>query len=182
MSGKKPSGGGKPTTLTVADPKKSKGALKSIGGSQSDEWNNILANQAVQSLWKAHSDSESLDLQMSATIAAMMGVGPKSELEGMLATQMIATHNAAMECYRRAMLSEQTFAGRDMALSQANRLVRSYATLVGALDKHRGKGQQTVRVEHVHVHQGGQAIVGNVSHAGRRPQEETAAEAVMDGE
>jgi hypothetical protein len=30
------------------------------------------------------------------------------------------------------------------------------------LDKHRGKGQQKVTVEHVHVHQGGQAIVGNV--------------------
>ena len=31
-----------------------------------------------------------------------------------------------------------------------------------ALDKHRGKGQQTVRVEHVHVYEGVQAIVGNV--------------------
>jgi len=31
-----------------------------------------------------------------------------------------------------------------------------------ALDKHRGKGQQKVTVEHVHVHRGGQAIVGAV--------------------
>jgi hypothetical protein len=35
-----------------------------------------------------------------------------------------------------------------------------------ALDKHRGKGQQTVRVEHVTVNAGGQAIVGNVRGGG----------------
>ena len=35
-----------------------------------------------------------------------------------------------------------------------------------ALDKHRRRGQQTVVVEHVHVNDGGQAIVGSVS-AGR---------------
>jgi hypothetical protein len=34
------------------------------------------------------------------------------------------------------------------------------------LDKHRGKGQQTVRVEHVTVSAGGQAIVGNVQGGG----------------
>jgi hypothetical protein len=31
-----------------------------------------------------------------------------------------------------------------------------------ALDKHRGKGQQKITVEHVTVEAGGQAIVGNV--------------------
>jgi hypothetical protein len=31
-----------------------------------------------------------------------------------------------------------------------------------ALQRYRGKGQQKVTVEHVHVHAGGQAIVGNV--------------------
>jgi hypothetical protein len=30
------------------DPNDRKGTLKNIGGSQSDHWNNILANQVVQ--------------------------------------------------------------------------------------------------------------------------------------
>jgi len=47
-------------------------------------------------------------------------------------------------------------------LSQANKLSRTYAVLVDALNRHRGKGQQKVTVEHVHVHSGGQAIVGTV--------------------
>ena len=54
-------------------------------------------------------------------------------------------------------------------LNQANKLSRTYSTLLEALNRHRGKGQQKVTVEHVHVHQGGQAIVGNVE---RGPQTE----------
>jgi hypothetical protein len=46
-----------------------------------------------------------------------------------------------------------------------------YAQQMAALDKHRGRGQQKVTVEHVHVHSGGQAIVGNVERgAERQPQ------------
>src|ERR687887_1087934 len=81
----------------------------------------------------------------------------------MLAAQLIAAHNAAMECYRRAMLREQTFEGRQQSLSQANKLSRASAALIEALNRHRGKGQQKVTVEHVHVHSGGQAVVGMVT-------------------
>ena len=71
-----------------------------------------------------------------------------------------------MECYRRAMLREQTFEGRRENLNQANKLSRTYAALLEALNRHRGKGQQKVTVEHVHVHAGGQAIVGMVETPG----------------
>src|SRR6185369_16680650 len=64
------------------------------------------------------------------------------------------------------MLPNQTFEGRNEALSQANKLSRTHAALLDALNRHRGKGQQKVTVEHVHVHQGGQAIVGHVEHKG----------------
>jgi hypothetical protein len=80
----------------------------------------------------------------------------------MIAAQLIPAHNASMECFRRAMLPEQTFEGRSEALSQANRLSRTCAMLVEALNRHRGKGQQKVVVKHVHVHEGGQAVVGIV--------------------
>ena len=113
-----------------------------------------------------NSDPEEQDKQLSATLAALVGIGPQDELEGMMAAQLIAAHNAAMECYRRAMLDEQTLEGRRENLAQANKLSRTYATLVEALNRHRGKGQQKVTVEHVHVHPGGQAIVGVVEPAG----------------
>jgi hypothetical protein len=50
--------------------------------------------------------------------------------------------------------------------SRGTPLSRTYTTLLEALNRHRGKGQQKVTVEHVHVHQGGQAIVGHVQHNG----------------
>ncbi|MEC5325220.1 hypothetical protein [Aurantimonas sp. A3-2-R12] len=166
MTKKKPVKGNQPTTVVVDDPDDMKGALKHIGGSQSDHWNNILANQAVQALWMKNSDAETRDRQLSATVSALIGIGPKDELEGMMAAQLIAAHNAAMECYRRAMIVEQTYEGRRENLNQANKLSRTYAALLEALNRHRGKGQQKVTVEHVHVHAGGQAVVGTVERPG----------------
>lgn len=90
------------------------------------------------------------------------GISPNDEFEGMLAVQLIASHNAAMECYRRAMMAEQTLEGRKENLGQANKLYRAHATLLEASSRHRGKGRQKVTVEHVHVDSGGQAVVGNV--------------------
>ena len=49
------------------------------------------------------------------------------------------------------------------ALSQGSKLSRTSAALIEALNRHRGKGQQKVTVEHVHVHSGGQAVVGVVA-------------------
>jgi hypothetical protein len=105
-----------------------------------------LANQTMRALWIKHSDAETCDRQLSATVAALVGIGPKDELEGMMAAQLIAAHNAAMECYRRAMIGEQTVEGRRENLNQANKLSRTWATLLEALNKHRGKGQQKVTV------------------------------------
>lgn len=146
----------------LADDQVQAGKLKTTGGSASDEWNLTLVLQTVEALWLKGSDDEARTRQMTATIAALRGIEPKDELEGMMAAQLLAAHNAAMECYRRAMISNQTFEGRQAALNQVNKLSRTWASLLDALNKRRGKGQQKVTVEHVHVHLGGQAVVGTV--------------------
>jgi hypothetical protein len=155
-----------PKSYTTSRDTTRDGALMALGGSQSDDWNTLLANEALRTLWIENSDAETRDRQASATIAALAGIGPRDELEGMMAAQLIAAHNAAIECYRRAMIGEQTFEGRRENLNQANKLSRTWATLLEALNRHRGKGQQKVTVEHVHVHAGGQAVVGNVETPG----------------
>jgi hypothetical protein len=153
-----------PKVINVADDQK--GQMKNIGGSRSDLWNRIIADQVMQALWVKNSRPEEVNKQLTAAVAALVGVAPRDELEGMMAAQLIAAHNAAMECYRRAMLGEQTFEGRRENLTQANKLGRTYAALVEALNRHRGKGHQKVTVEHVHVYKGGQAIVGAVTTGG----------------
>jgi hypothetical protein len=148
------------------------GKLRRIGGSRSDTWNNVLANQTTQALWLKDLDADETRWRRRAAINGLMGINPGDELEGMIAAQLIACHNASMECYRRAMISDQTPQGRQENLSQANKLSRTYTTLLEALNRHRGKGQQKVTVEHVHVHEGGQAIVGNVEGGGMRTKSE----------
>ena len=156
------------------DPHALQGPLKHIGGSQSDNWNDTLMCQTVQTLWLA-SDDKTRGRQYSAALTALKEIGPKDEIEAMIAAQLIAAHNAAMECYRRAMIRDQHLMGRRDNLSQANKLSRTYAVLLDTLNRYRGKGgQQKVTVEHVHVHAGGQAVVGVVETpgGGDRPKTE----------
>ena len=148
--------------IQLKQPLQEKGELKPLGGSRSDDFNSVLVNEVAQALWTKNSAESWKDRQLSAVPAGLMGIAPKDELEGMLAGQLMAAHHAAMECYRRAMVGEQTFEGRKENLNQANKLSRTYATLLEALNRYRGKGQQKISVEHVHVHSGGQAIVGAV--------------------
>ena len=77
----------------------------------------------------------------------------------MIAAQFLTAHYVAMECYGRAMISEQTAEDRRDNLSQANRFSRACAALLEALNRHRGNGQPKITVERVHGHAGGQAVV-----------------------
>jgi hypothetical protein len=152
--------------INFDDPDCHRGRLKPIGGSQSDHWNNVLINQTCNALGLKPSDKENCEQRCSAAVTALVGIGPKDEMEGMLAAQLLAAHNAAMECYRRAMGSEVSCEVRQENLTQANKLSRTHAVLLDALNRHRGKAQQKVTVEHVHVHSGGQAVVGTVATPG----------------
>ena len=91
----------------------------------------------------------------------MTGIGARDEIEGMLAKQMVATHIAAIRVLRQLKGSE-TITQRDSNGNLAVKLLRTFTMQIEALQRYRGKGQQKVTVEHVHVNAGGQAIVGTV--------------------
>lgn len=92
------------------------------------------------------------------------GIGPRDQLEGLLAVQMLGTHNLAMRFLALAALKEQTVEGVNMNVERATKLLRTFAIQMEALKRHRSKGEQRVIVKRVNVHEGGQAIVGTVSH------------------
>src|ERR1700731_327825 len=141
MSAKNPVGD--KATAVVADDWKE--TLKRVGGSQSDDWNHVLGNQAIQSLWIKQSDNEVRARQYNAAITGLIGIAPQDEIEGMIAAELIAAHNATMECYRRAMIDEQTLEGRRDNRSQANKLSRTYPVLLDALNRYRGKEGQQIK-------------------------------------
>src|ERR1700758_4516186 len=79
--------------------------------------------------------------------------------------QVAAVHTAMMTFAWR-LAHVKTIPQQDSAERAFNKLGRTFAAQVEALKRYRSRGDQTVRVEHVTVNEGGQAIVGNVAHRG----------------
>ena len=98
-------------------------------------------------------------------LSIVEGIGPRDETEAMLAAQMAAIHNATMTAARR-LAHVETIPQQDSASNMLNKLARIYAAQVEALKKYRSTGEQSIRVQHVTVNDGGQAIVGDVQAGG----------------
>lgn len=103
---------------------------------------------------------------INAALAAVDGIAPQNEVEAMLAVQMAATHNLAMTLLSRTKQAD-TLNLVAVYGPLSVKLLRAFSGQVEALDGLRRGGGQTVRVEHVHVHSGGQAIVGHIETGGR---------------
>ncbi|MBW2109398.1 MAG: hypothetical protein JRI36_12155 [Deltaproteobacteria bacterium] len=86
---------------------------------------------------------------------------PQDVLETMLLIQGIGLHNLMIESTRRAMMTSD-HERRDMFVRQSLRLSRTFAGLIESLKKYRSGGQQKIRIEHVTVKDGGQAMLGNI--------------------
>ncbi len=99
-------------------------------------------------------------------LSMVQGIEPRDQVEAMLAAQMAATHNAIMTFANR-LNHVETLPQQDGAERAFNKLGRTFAAQVEALKRYRSSGDQTMRVEHVTVNEGGQAIVGNVTGMGR---------------
>ncbi len=141
--------------------------LQELGGSAYELVNNTRAAQVLQTVWTGTNlSAEDTHKAKTAALLTLAGMKPSDDVEGQMVAQMVATHHATMECFRRAMIPEQGFDARFQNLAFANKLTRAYTQQVESLQRYRGKGQQKVTVEHVHVHAGGQAIVGTVEQAG----------------
>ena len=145
--------------------------LRAFGGSRSDRFNNSLIDSMVKTGWfPTGMSDEDRATRLFVAVTGLQAFRPNDEVEAMLCAQAMAAHHASMECSRRAMLPDQPFeAGQGLRKAAAN-ASRTFVELLAALDRKRGKGgQQVVRVEHVHVHRGGQAIVGNVKASDTAP-------------
>lgn len=102
---------------------------------------------------------------LNFAIGFIRDLEPKGEVEAALAAQMAAVHIASM-AQISASMNAASFEFSQYAERAANRLMRTFASQMEALRKLRNGGEQKVTVEHVNVHEGGQAIVGAVAARG----------------
>jgi hypothetical protein len=104
--------------------------------------------------------------ELNEFLATIAGIGPNDEIEAMLAIQIVLTNHAAVGALGRLMRSNE-IPQQDSNGNIAIKFLRTNSSLIDQLQRYRGKGQQDVKVEHVHVNEGAQAIVGNInSHGG----------------
>jgi hypothetical protein len=94
-------------------------------------------------------------------LSIIRGVNPQDEVESMLAAQMAAVHMATMAVARR-LNHVDNLPQQDSASNAFNKLARTFAVQLEALQRYRTGGEQRVTVQHVTVNEGGQAIVGAV--------------------
>ena len=86
-------------------------------------------------------------------------VRPEDPVEGMVHGQLYAMHAHAMELMGDAQKT-MSMDVKDQYLKMANRLIKTFNASLEALGRIKRGGRQTIRVENVHVSDGGQAIVG----------------------
>jgi hypothetical protein len=113
---------------------------------------------------------------LNFVLSVMAGVAPRDRVEAMLAAQMALVHLTTMTFTRRLACTD-TIQQQDSAQNALNKLMRTFTNQMETLKRYRSGAQQTVKVEHVHVHEGGQAIVGNVKTGGGAPKSKEQAHA-----
>ena len=116
--------------------------------------------------------------RINAGLAVLDGVRPRDEIEAMLMVQMVVTHAAAVDYLTRTKKAELIQAA-EFTSNFACKLLRAFAAQTEALAKLRRGGEQTVRVEHVHVHPGAQAVVGTVTGVGGLKKSDGQAQALI---
>jgi hypothetical protein len=152
------------TTICPDHPKPDVGYLllmDALGTRDPDFLEGLLTQLADAGSKGRKVDGRTLNFMFSV----VKGVEPRDQVEAMLAAQMAAVHMATMRLARR-LAHVGNIPEQDSAERAFNKLARTFAAQVEALKRYRSRGDQTVRVEHVTVNEGGQAIVGNVAHRG----------------
>ena len=134
--------------------------MKAVG-TQDETFLAGLMEQLINAGAKGQDVGDAGEAKANFLLSVVKGIEPKDEIEAMLAAQMATVHSATMTFARR-LNHVDNLAQQDSAERAFNKLARTFAAQVEALKRYRSRGEQTVRVEHVTVNEGGQAIVGHV--------------------
>ncbi|WP_300461276.1 hypothetical protein [Desulfobacula sp.] len=125
-----------------------------------------LITSGMDAIMSGINGVEKIEKSSNDYLSMMAELKPKDAFEGMLVSQMGVNYVQAMDCLRMAAANKEYSKIYERFQNQAIKLMRLYNQQLETLDKHRNKGRQKMTVKHVHVHDGGQAIVGTVTQGG----------------
>lgn len=128
---------------------------------------NFLDGRIKDALAMTKSDDDAeLETNCNANLAAIQAIGPRDAVESLLATQMVAIHQATIR-HTRLLAYSGTLERMALDEKALNRLARTYAAQTETLNKYQTKGKQKITVKHRHVtvEEGEQAVIGDVNSA-----------------
>jgi hypothetical protein len=141
--------------------------IRNAFGTRSDDFVDVELRRVLTMF--RDKDGEIDATAVEAVLAVLDGSEPQNETEAMLLIQIATTHALTMKIARR-LTTVDTIPQNDSASVTLARLQRTFTTQIETLASLRRGGRQKMTVEHVHVHSGGQAIVGTVNTRGGQEQ------------
>lgn len=132
--------------------------MEAIGSNDLDFFVQFM-NQVGNAVTQGQSLQEE---EINFAMSVIKGIEPQDQIEAMLGAQMASVHMASMKFARR-LNHVENIQQQDSAEKTFNKLNRTFIAQMAALKKYRTGGEQKVKVEHVHVHEGGQAVVGDIN-------------------
>ena len=131
---------------------------EAFGNTMSDEFVDVMLGKVIEAL-KPNPFDRLEQATLNAALAIIDSAQCKSELQALIAVEIVATGFAGLRFLRQSQHSMTDDYIRTYGPS-ANKLIRLQLDLIQALDRHRRGHKQTFEVRHVHVHPGGQGAIG----------------------
>ena len=127
----------------------------------SDEFVDVMLGKLVEALRPGPFDKLD-EPTLNAGLALISSIQPRSEMEALMAVQIVATGFSGLRFLRQSQhqMNEDFI---DVYGGYAMKLIRLQTDLIQTLDRHRRGNRQTVEVHHVHIYPGGQGVVGIVN-------------------
>ena len=107
--------------------------------------------------------AENLESFVNGSIEEIASIAPKDCIENQLIQQLLITHHLFMKCSLKANIKEQYSSRVDEHIKNITKLSKLFIEQMKALSSYRNEGQQKVKVEHVYISEGGQAVFGNIN-------------------
>jgi hypothetical protein len=141
---------------------------EAFGNTMSDEFVDVLLGKLVEALRPGPFDALE-EPTLNAALAIIDSMQPQSELEALLAVQIIATGFSGLRLLRQSQqhMSEDFI---DVYGNYAIKLLRLQGEMIQTFDRYRRGNKQTVEVRHVHIHSGGKGVVGIINAPGDREE------------
>jgi hypothetical protein len=104
---------------------------------------------------------------LNAALATVASLRPVSEIDALMSVQLVI---AGFSALRMMELSQRHLGEETIAVygGYANRLLKLQGELLKTLDRRRKGNSQSIEVKHVHIHAGGQGVIGIVNHEDQR--------------